>query len=548
MSSRKTIQLAREGKSTVDLPADLVGDTRAERSLTLVHPAKLAPVTAPTGLATHTSRHTRCRCLRCRRRRAQKRAAQRSGHMPQNALYTEGVIISITEETAPLPLSGYVAPQPDEPENSPTTSVRVDQRTAASHHAKAPVTAGASHPVRVGRQAGTRHRKRRAPLFLAAALLLLCAVAFAWYSGAGSALLTQSSAPQATITIIPRTDVARDSISITAVTGRAYANQVAARKFSATSPASVVTAMSSGTGQTSASTSQGTIFFYNGSPTAQTVRAGTSLTGADGITVVTGASVTVPPGNPPATYGTAQVGAQSVQAGSQANIAAGDIEGLCCASGISVKNNTAFSGGQDAQHFQVLEQRDIDAAAGTVDQGLAQQAQRLVVAQVPAAQQLAGTPQCHVQVSAADAVASRVAQTSVRVSATCSVEAFDRADARHAAASLFARGVVDQLGTNYKLVSGISIAIGQVTVSDARRGTLAIFMQAQGTWSYQFSPGQRLALARRIEGKPVSDALTLIAREPGVQHTSVQVSAGAQAIPSDTNRITIVILQVAGGS
>ena len=67
-------------------------------------------------------------------------------------------------------------------------------------------------------------------------------------------------------------------------------------------------------------------------------------------------------GNPPL-FGVVIVSAYAALAGSRGNIAALDIDGLCCAAGVAVKNTAGFSGGQDAQTYTTIRQVDIDGLA-----------------------------------------------------------------------------------------------------------------------------------------------------------------------------------------
>ena len=539
MSSKKTRHLVQQQVGdTLDLPAELAEGAASERALIVASSPFLAPPAAPEALAiVYPTRHTHCRCLSCQRRRARRRAARMGAAGQRVQPYIDAVIVSEVEEVAPVSADKPAAGAAHSTAPTAPPPLEVYQSTPVAHPAKV----DSPLPGRSVRQARGRSRRSRIPLLLATVFLLCCACALAWYSGIGSALFALSSPPQATITVIPRAVARQATISITAVTGRASASQVAARWLSVAQTTPAALARATGSGQTAASPSQGTLYFYNGGPTTQTIPAQTALTGTDGITVVTSAPLTLPAGNPPNSYGTGLVQAQSVQTGSQANIAAGDIGGLCCASGVSVKNGS-FAGAADAQSFPVLKQSDIDSAAHSLSQGLLQKGQHLIEGQVPANQQLAAPPQCSLVVHTADAAGSHVAQTSISVSLTCSGEAFDRAAAQRLATSLFTQQGSQQLGAHYRLVSRIRTAISRVGVSDAQLGTLAILVQTQGTWAYQFGPDERLQLAHRIEGKSIEDALTLLAGEPGVQHLSIQVSAGAVSIPVDASRITFVIL------
>jgi hypothetical protein len=508
--------MQREQGSDAGLPAH--SEQQTIRSLILAPPASLVPITAPRlpvptsgqTLATRPAQHARCQCPSCRKRRARKRAARTR---QQGTPYIETEVITISPWTDDRPAVQASSPAPSGPEQG----------------MYAPWV---GQPRRPGRR-----RRRTYLLMLASFALLLAVASFAVFGGP---LLAALSSPTATITIIPASSQESLTVSVPAVTGRPGAYQVAARMVQATSPVRTAIARASGSGQTPATPASGTITFFNEGSVPQTVGAGTSITGADGIVVITDSAVTVPTGNLPA-VGTAWVWAHSLQGGQRANIAVGDVSGLCCAPGLAVKNS-AFSGGQDGQPYPVLQQSDIAAALESAAQGLSQQAQRLVEGQVSHAERLAADPQCHTSTSSPDAAGSHVAQTTVSVSATCTGEVYDRDSALSVGASLYAQTEARAVGPTYILSSRISTRITQVTLTDARHGTLAVLIQARGTWRYQFSAQQRLSMTRHIAGKPVGQALSLIAQEPGVAHTSISVTGGAQSIPTDPGRIVLTIL------
>lgn len=502
----------------------------APRSLMVLPEAKLIttappipPVTVPgRDLWTQPAPHATCQCPRCRRRRA-RRKDKRSGKQRTTGrpVYLEGEVITIT------PWTGE-----DSGEQSTGVPPLANGTNTQDRQTGQPLAG--SRPV------------RRFPLWqtcLAVAALL----ALVWLSGLGDPLLAYLfPSPAATITIIPTSNRENFTVTLTAVTGHAPgATQVAARTLQGSSPLREAVARATGSGQTPATPASGTLTFFNEGSSPQTLPAGLVLTGGDGIKVVTDSAVTVSGGNPPA-VGSAWVYAHTIQGGSQANIAAGDVNGLCCGPGLAVKSS-AFSGGQDGQTYPILEQHDIDAAAATVAQALIQQAQHQVVGQVSGREQLAVNPQCHTSVAAASPAGSHVAQAAISVSATCTGEAFERATALRLAATLFAQGVAKQLGPAYAPSSRITTRIVQASLTDARRGILTVLVQGQGTWSYYWSRAKQQAIARRIQGKSVSAALSLLAQEAGVAHTSISLSGGAQNIPGDPNHITIVILPAPGG-
>ena len=503
-------------------PADIT-----PRCLAVIHSADLTtpnggglvPSTRSNALMKRTGPHPKkCRCVLCRRQRSRRRAAK--ARQVHQADYIEATIISVTSADegagdwqgySSSPPSGYGAP------------------------------AQGAIALSLWRQLWTR---KRYPFLATTVLLSLLLLVLVAYTGPVSWFVAALNPPSATITIMAKRVEESRTVSVTAVTGRPGVNQVAARLIRA-STSLTVGAKATGSGQAPALASRGTLTFYNEGSSSQTVEAGTVLRGSDGIQVETSAAATVPAGNPP-NVGIAAIGAHAVEAGGQSNIGALDVNGLCCAAGLAVKNTAPFSGGQDAQSWSVLEQRDIDEAAGSVEPLLVNRAGEALKAQVSSSELLAHPPLCRTAVKPADAAGSKITQTNVNVAVICTGETYDSRGAQHAAATRFAQQVVVQLGTSYKLISPITTAPPQVSVADTGRGTLTLLVQAGATWSYQFTKHEQQELARHIEGEPIARALAFIAGAPGVEHCSIQLSGEGQTIPSDRSHIAIVVLPARG--
>src|SRR5262249_22726222 len=105
----------------------------------------------------------------------------------------------------------------------------------------------------------------------------------------------------------------------------------------------------------------GTITLYNGLLSPQTIAAGTTLTGRDGVAIVTDQAAIIPSGNPPI-YGQVTVTAHAVIAGEKGNIPANDINQACCATSVLARNTTSFSDGAEARDFLVATRTDINNA------------------------------------------------------------------------------------------------------------------------------------------------------------------------------------------
>src|SRR5579885_3084007 len=151
-------------------------------------------------------------------------------------------------------------------------------------------------------------------------------------------------APEATVTLVPDSRLLSTALVVTA-RPHPQGQDIAARLLTASSRSRQASAVTTGQGYQPAQAAHGWLTFYNAAPYAQTVAAGTTLTAADGVSVVTEQAVRLPAGNPPV-FGIAEVAAHAATTGPQGNIPALDLNGLCCLPGVSVKNTAAFVGGQ----------------------------------------------------------------------------------------------------------------------------------------------------------------------------------------------------------
>jgi hypothetical protein len=362
------------------------------------------------------------------------------------------------------------------------------------------VTTGtAGRPMTASREKRTRWCLSSAGLLLLVPLLFL---------GAGTLLGIEDIGPlapllfrsTATITIVPTRVDRQARLVLTAVTVMpdAARYEVAARFLSATSPVQRASGQATGVTHVPATAARGTLTLYNAATYPQTIAAGTVLTGADGVHVMTDAPAPIPAGNPPL-FGVVTVSAHAALAGSRGNVAALDIDGLCCVAGVAVKNTSGFSGGQDAQTYMTVRQADIDGLAHPLVDTLTQSATSGVRSQLRPQEWMVTIPACVPAIRTDHAVRSRATT---------------------------------------------------VTVTDTKGGTLALSIQADSVWVYQWSLARLDALAKRIAGARKQDALALLLREEGVQTANILLSGREQTtLPADPNRISITVAgeQTEGG-
>src|SRR6266699_3737559 len=146
--------------------------------------------------------------------------------------------------------------------------------------------------------------------------------------------------PTATVTIIP---VERNITLTTAI-------QVHGRELPALTLIQSTTAPATGKQHQDPTRAAGTITFYNGLLSSQTVAAGTIVTGNDGVQIITDQAARIPAGNPPS-YGQVTVSAHAVVAGPKGNVPAYDINTACCATSVVSKNTESFTGGAAAREY-----------------------------------------------------------------------------------------------------------------------------------------------------------------------------------------------------
>ncbi len=371
-------------------------------------------------------------------------------------------------------------------------------------------------------------------------LLLFAGMGMLWDIGPLAQLLFR---PTATVTIVPTRMGRQATLVITAVTGTpdAARREVAARFVSAATPVQKASGPTSGMAHVPATAARGTLTLYNAATYPQTIAAGTVLTGADGVQVVTDAPAPIPAGNPPL-FGVTTVSAHAALTGSRGNIAALDVNRLCCVAGVAVKNTTSFTGGQDAQIYTTVRQADIDGLTRPLVETLTQGATLGVQSQLRPQEWLVTIPACSPAISVDHAVGSRAAQVIVTVAVTCRGEVYDQQAALRLAAASLKQETATALGAPFALVGQVTTTLVGVRVTDPKRGTLMLSTLAEGTWVYQWSPAHLEALARRIAGTQKQEALVRLLREEGVRTASIHLSGGDGAtLPADPSQITITV-------
>src|SRR5450755_1697564 len=354
--------------------------------------------------------------------------------------------------------------------------------------------------------------------------------------------------PTASVTLTPAQESLHASVPITAVTGTPdpTRQQVSARLLTDTSRTFIQTVPATGHGHTQAQQAQGTLTFYNAAPYAQTVAAGTMLTGADGVTLVTDQAAYLPAGNLP-DVGIATVPARAVQVGPQGNIAPLDLNGLCCVAGVSVKNTDAFWGGQNARDYPIVARQDVEEVTEPESSVLTQQVQASLQGEIRPNEQLASPAQCHPAQHTDHPIGSEATHVTITLTVTCQAEVYDAQAVQQRASAALGEQARTTLGTGYSVQGVIKTSVTQIATTEAAHGTLSLLVSAQGTWSYQFSTVEIARLSRQIAGLSRQEAIHLLKHNPHIQAISIAETWNATTIPSDPARIQVMVLSVVNG-
>lgn len=385
----------------------------------------------------------------------------------------------------------------------------------ASNPAPHDQQAGPPSPSHTGRQA----KKQDAFLpisCLTVALLLLLFIA--WVAVAAIAY-------PASITITPVSKQLAQNETLVAIPDHSDPThqQVQARLIANTPSPLSKTVKATGVGQDPGKQAQGYLTFYNSLPVPQTVPQGTAITAPGGITVVTGIAATIPPANPPASFGAVTIPAHARLTGPNGNIPGGAINGACCSgdSSISVKNLTPFSGGEDPQPYTYVQQSDINGAATALEPALQTTAQQSLQKQIHTNEASAGPMRCANQVYSNYAVTTRTATVQVTVKLYCTEEVYDKAEAEQFFRLQLKKEANRRFGTDYALSGMIAVHVLQSVIKGDPGGSIVLFAHVSGIWVYQFKNSQKSFLSL-INGKKAKNAQMLLLEQPGVSKVDIQ--------------------------
>jgi hypothetical protein len=347
-----------------------------------------------------------------------------------------------------------------------------------------------------------------------------------------------SASQTVTVSITPMSKLLSGMFPYTAVTGQVNPaqSQVQARILTATSPLQSKTVTS--TGSFPGSKASGVLTFENRGIFGTVTIQSTVLIGASGVRVSFYGPVEVP------TLAQVTHPGFAGNVGTSGNIPAFDINGTNFIPGVLVRNEAAFSGGQDPQSNAVVQQSDIDGAAGELQASLTTGTQAALQSQVqPGEQVVPNTPACQKSTFTANhAAGDHVPIVTVTVALTCTEEVYDQHAALAMAQNLLAQKAVNELGPNYMLAGSINSPITQATLID-NQGDVSLNVLAQGLWVYTFNAADQQSIKQHLANMSQQNALQYLTTQPGVSSAQVELSSG-NTLPADPANITIIIKSV----
>jgi Baseplate J-like protein len=336
--------------------------------------------------------------------------------------------------------------------------------------------------------------------------------------------------PSATVTIIP----VERTITLTA------AIQVQGRQLLPLTLMQSLSAPATGKRHQDAARAHGTITFYNGLLSSQTIPAGTIFTGKDGVQIITDQAAHIPAGNPPS-YGQVTVSARAVLTGQQGNIPAYDINVACCATSVVAKNTESFTGGAAAREYLEVSREDINTAVTSLLLVLSRSDNAALQAQLHPGEALA-VSSCTPHVASDHKPGDVANQVTVTVSETCGGIAYAAHEVYIDAMQLLTAQAATTLGVEYALLGDIQITIVHATAGDHHQGSVTMLVQVTSTWVYQITPGMQHHLLRLIAGKTNQQAAALLVQFPGIAGAQISLKGGNRTLPQDPRHIHLTIV------
>ena len=296
------------------------------------------------------------------------------------------------------------------------------------------------------------------------------------------------------------------------------------------------TTPATGKGHQDAEAAMGTITFYNGLFSSQTVAAGTRLSGSDGVKVITDQVAVIPAAlvTTPPIYGQISVPAHAAVVGPQGNIRVRDVNEACCLTSVLAQNTIAFRGGQNERDYSVVARADIDNIVSSLTATLIKEEQAALTSQLSASEALV-TPSCISKVTP-DHLPGEEA-TSVKVTDTerCVAIAYKSASLRKEATRAFMQQAQRRLGTHYRLIGAMWVQVVRTALRSNQEGIATISVYIGGTWMYQLSQKELEMIKVSIAGQTPRQARQILLSLPGIQRVEIEGLLENTRLPKSTS-------------
>lgn len=344
----------------------------------------------------------------------------------------------------------------------------------------------------------------------------------------------------ATITITPKEKNLSVATTILAVSQNPRMGQIQARTLPTLSLTESKTAKTTGKGHQDATFATGTITFYNGLLTSQTIAAGTILIGSDGVQVITNQAAFIPAAEPPI-EGHVTILAHALKTGSQGNIQAQDINEPCCVTSVLAINPTVFQGGQSARDYTYVTQNDLQILTARVQDAVSQNVQAALQSQLLVGEALI-TPNCSPTVSADHKVGEERRAVTVTISENCNALTYNRHALEVTTTNLLSSHAAKKLGVAYNLFGSLQTNVLRIAITDQRRGIATIKVTIAGSWVYRLTLSDEARILQSIAGKCQQQATRILLANPGVNALHISGIDKNGTLPTDTNHIHLLLL------
>ena len=383
----------------------------------------------------------------------------------------------------------------------------------------------------------TRSRKQR---YFTALLIVVLALLGTVAGIASTILVTQ--APSAFVTLIPMQKEVTAITSVRVVLGKPDKThrEIQGRLLASLTLSQTRTVSATGTGYEEARAAWGSITFYNAQPSVQVIPAGTLLTGADGVSVITDQRAVIPPAVFP-TDGQTTVSAHATLPGPIGNIRARDIYGACCRLNVFATNGV-FHGGQNARTFSKVTQHDIDATVSMLKSSLTQSIDAAFQAQVSPSETLVSSVPCTPTMTTDYPVGTETTHVSITLNEMCAGEVYNTQAFNTLVTQTTSQTAMKQLGADYSLIGNVKASVLQSIVEDQKQGIITLQVKGTGLWLYQLRQQQLEQFKYMIAGKSDTQAKAILLTATGVCAVSLSITSGTM-VPTDKSRISFVIVQ-----